>query len=755
MFRFRMENIAATIISVVCLFSFPQVANAQQFYDISGYQSVQSYYDELAAGELARVIVRVDLPISEIRNLGIKNATRDAISSANQSASSLGIRSRRIADTALIVLDVSRQDLDQLLAALSAASVVIDVPERAQMASALPAIEGNLMHAEGAEGLGRTIVILDTGVNADHAFFGDRVVAEACFSTNSIANSSTSVCPNGLEEEFGAGSGEPCGIAGCNHGTHVAGIAAGNDVTNTGVAPEANIIAIQVFSVFNDVAVCDTDPVPCVRTFRSDQIAALRHVLNTLSTQHPISAVNMSIGGGEFASCPNDLRAPTIADLRARGIATVIASGNDSDITTVGAPGCIPDAITVGATNDAGTVANFSNSGPALDIMAPGVAITSAADGGGTVQLQGTSMAAPMVAGAIASLQSYLVLPIDDLEGILEATGNPVATLNPAVNRPMLRLLQAWQAIDARVPAGEFVWMRDTWNDTGLEPDPAVANQTLSSSPDIWVRHLNDCDTNQHQHQNPEFGQPNVGCISIRNSGRSQATGTLRFYFANANFDSGASWTLIDEEAMVLPPQTAAIQPIIFNNVPAPGHYCLIARWFPEGSADTLEFPGGFVNAVRNSNDLVWKNVTVVDVNQSSVSSKLVFEPGNDGSINMVVDISSLTTSELAQLGELIITLGGDPSDLSNEGTSKYYQHEGRSVLIPLKPGVYYIPEIMIPTDQQSTFELEFKFHGDETHGLKNGTIANIDIFDVPDVAAHKQGQIGEYPSIRYALTAQ
>lgn len=727
--------------------------SAQNRYSISGYSSVENFFNTLDAQDPARIIVKLVVETQQSADLGFINAVNEATSSATQIASANGITAKRLADTDLLVIEANKQQLDDFLNAVPVSRIEIDIPEPANLASALNSIQGELMHNEGAEGLGKAIVIFDTGVEAAHPFLSGRVIDEACFSSNYAPHSATSLCPNGQEISNDPGSGEPCDttIRGCDHGTHVAGIAASSDAANTGVAPRADIISLQIFSRFDDPGICGT--VPCVLTYRSDQIEALRYVRNTLLLRHPIAAINMSIGGGSYSSCPNDLRASYIRELRTLGIATVISSGNDGWEGTVGAPGCIPSAITVGATNDDGDVAIFSNSGPEVDLMAPGVRVTSSVPGGGTAEFRGTSMAAPMVAGAIAALQSYYSRPVDEVEAILEATGNLVGTLNPALMRPRLRLHDAWRELESRVPAGEFVWMRDTWQDTGLEPDPAVAGQNISGSPDIWVRHQQDCDTAQHQHQNPEFGTPNVGCVMIRNSGKVQANGTLRLYHASANFDSGASWTLIEETDLTLPPQQTVISPAIWSNVPAPGHYCMIAKWFPAGSSPTLDFPGGFVSSVRNSNDLIWKNVNVVDLKAGTVSSSLVFEPGNDGSINMVIDMSNLTADEITKLGDLIIRLGGDPKDLSAEPTAKYYTHDGRFLIIPIRPGVFYIPDIQIPKDKQTEFELEFKFPEGISDGLgARGAIAKIDILDVPDVAAHKAGEIAQYPSMSYFL---
>ena len=60
------------------------------------------------------------------------------------------------------------------------------------------------------------------------------------------------VCPGGMAESTALGSGMPCSADGCYHGTHVAGIAAGKGASFSGVARDASLISIQVFSQVND-----------------------------------------------------------------------------------------------------------------------------------------------------------------------------------------------------------------------------------------------------------------------------------------------------------------------------------------------------------------------------------------------------------------------------------------------------------------------------------------------------------------------
>jgi subtilisin family serine protease len=292
----------------------------------------------------------------------------------------------------------------------------------------------------GARGAGQAVAILDTGVDSAHPFLAGRVVSEACFSTTSPANGATTLCPNGQASQTGAGAGRPCREAGCEHGTHVAGIAAGRGEDFSGMAPDADLIAIQVFSRFSG-AQCGGGT--CIASFTSDQIRALDFVLQ-LSQTRAVASANMSLGGGRSgAACDNDPTKPVIDQLRAAGIATVIASGNDGFRDAVSFPGCISSAVTVGATDKQDRLAPFSNCGPQVDLHAPGVNINSSLPGGRFGQLSGTSMATPHVAGAFAALRSRASSQgAEQIEAALRSSG-----LN--TGGPRIRLRGAADALPA------------------------------------------------------------------------------------------------------------------------------------------------------------------------------------------------------------------------------------------------------------------------------------------------------------------
>lgn len=269
----------------------------------------------------------------------------------------------------------------------------------------------------GLSGEGTAVAIIDCGVFPDHEQFEDRIKYGACFTQpDGEEDGLTTIasCANGEAEDLTSGwiNEERVKVINYIHGTHVAGIAAGKD----GVAPKADIIAVNVFTglkypctIFGIEDIC-TD----VGSLASDQIRALEYLSKLVKEEGVnLASVNMSLGGGSYSSvCAKDDREPYIKDLQDLGVITAAASGNESLDGKINIPACLPSAFAVGALWDSGTpeVANYSNHSKLVDLLAPGTSIRSAVpDGSGATDeyevLEGTSMATPMVAGAIALLR--------------------------------------------------------------------------------------------------------------------------------------------------------------------------------------------------------------------------------------------------------------------------------------------------------------------------------------------------------------
>lgn len=346
------------------------------------------------------------------------------------------------------------------LEALRASELVIDIQEDKahfpELTNSTLLIGAVKARSSNFRGQGQTVAILDTGVDKNHPFLASKVVSEACYSTNSSQNSVSSLCPGGLQESTSVNSGIPCpdNVRGCNHGTHVAGIAAGRGPSFSGVAPEANIIAINVFSRFSLPSDCSPHAAPCVRAFESDIISGLNRVYS-LRNSLSVAAVNMSLGSDKFTSnCDSQKQAIKLAidNLRSVGIATVISSGNGSYTDSLGFPACISTSISVGATQaipgQPEAVASYSNSANFLSLLAPGSGINSSVPGGGYAIFDGTSMAAPHVAGSFALLKSALpTATVTRMLTALTTTGVQTRDSRNGIVKPRIQVDKAIESL--------------------------------------------------------------------------------------------------------------------------------------------------------------------------------------------------------------------------------------------------------------------------------------------------------------------
>jgi len=360
---------------------------------------------------------------------------------------------RRFSNFSYLALTVDAVELDSILRMPDVVSVREDGLLTPNLDRSVPQIGADAAWAAGYRGAGQVVAIMDSGVDAGHPALTGKVVAEACFSTTVAAYSSVSVCPagsnpGGADRQFGAGAAAPCGVNGCDHGTHVAGIATGDSGNRSGVAPLAQLYGVQVFSRFNDSSQCGSQGTPCILSYFSDLLAGLDWVYSQRD-EHAIASVNMSLGGGGYTTQTEcDAVYPSltsaIATLRAAGIAAAVSSGNSGYTNRIGHPGCISDAISVGAVNASDGVASFSNSASWLDLLAPGTSIDAPVPGTGFGRKDGTSMAAPHVAGAFAILRSAGATgSVDELLAALRSTGAPVLDGRNQVTTPRIQVNEA------------------------------------------------------------------------------------------------------------------------------------------------------------------------------------------------------------------------------------------------------------------------------------------------------------------------
>ncbi|AZK45475.1 S8 family peptidase [Paenibacillus lentus] len=193
------------------------------------------------------------------------------------------------------------------------------------------------------------------------------------------------------------------------HGTHIAGTiaAAGGAQGMIGVAPRSLIYPVKAFD-HNGSA------------FVSDIILGIDWCVRSR-----MNIINMSFGMKSTSQALKNV----VRKANEAGIVIVASSGNDKKQRTADYPAKYAQTISVGATNRDGKIASFSNSGPYIDIYAPGEKITSSWLGGGHREMSGTSMATSHVSGAIALLLAARPnLTPGEIKRRLRRTARPLST---------------------------------------------------------------------------------------------------------------------------------------------------------------------------------------------------------------------------------------------------------------------------------------------------------------------------------------
>ena len=211
-------------------------------------------------------------------------------------------------------------------------------------------------------GRGTTIAVLDTGVASDATFGNGRLRT--------------------LDIGLGT-SPDPANVKENGHGTAVAALAAGAAPDAPGVAPAANVLSIRV-----------TD-----RTGLSDLFTVSQAIVAAVDAGARI--INVSLGG--YSTAP--MLEAAIGYAADNGALIVAAAGNDQ-AAQLAWPAADPRVVSVGAVDKAEQQVSFSNSGPQLQLTAPGYGVQSAWLDGQRVYFDGTSASAPIVSGAIAAVMS-------------------------------------------------------------------------------------------------------------------------------------------------------------------------------------------------------------------------------------------------------------------------------------------------------------------------------------------------------------
>jgi serine protease AprX len=372
--------------------------------------------------------------------------------------------------------------------------ISFDRPAVGAMERTGPAVGASAARSRtGYSGAGVGVAIIDSGVTSWHDDLGDGYSDERVDRFVDFVN------------------GQPWPYDDYGHGTHVAGIIAGNGFDSngarSGIAPEARLIALKTLDGSGAGRI-------------SDVIAALDYVVSHKGELN-IRVVNVSVAAGVYESFNSDPLTLAAKQAVAAGIVVVAAAGNNGrgpDGRTryggVTAPGNAPWVLTVGASSHMGTIdraddtmAAFSSRGPGAvdlaakpDVIAPGVGIESLSDPNsafyaskapwllpGTVptsylpylSLSGTSMAAPVVTGTVAlMMQANPALTPNQVKAIIEYT----AQTYPGFDR--LTQGAGFLNADGAIALAEY-FANPT---TGTSPTPYPSSDSWSTAV-VWGTH--------------------------------------------------------------------------------------------------------------------------------------------------------------------------------------------------------------------------------------------------------------------------
>lgn len=309
-----------------------------------------------------------------------------------------------------LVLEISSLALEELARSRYVKKIWVDLPVSANLDVAAPTIGSSAAQKIGFTGKGISVAVIDTGIHPhpDFTIPQNRILAW---------------------QDFINQKNEPYDDNG--HGTHVSGIIAGNGSLSNGrycgIAPEANLIGVKTLDSNGS-------------GFISRIISGIEWCIEHTAAYH-LKVLNLSLGAPAQASFKIDPICRATTKAWQHGLVVAVAAGNDGPLpNTINSPGINPVIITVGNYDDHETItpqddqlSNSSSRGPTNDhlnkpdLIAPGTKITSTWISNDYHSLTGTSMATPMVAGAVAQLlQKYPKYSPNQIKKILITNTKPL-----------------------------------------------------------------------------------------------------------------------------------------------------------------------------------------------------------------------------------------------------------------------------------------------------------------------------------------
>ena len=238
-------------------------------------------------------------------------------------------------------------------------------------------------------GTGVVVAVVDSGVDFSHP----DLAASQWTNTDEIPGNHIDDDRNGYVDDvhgwdFISSDNDPSDVVE-GHGTHVSGTiaaSANNGQGIVGVAFNAHVMAVRALDINGEGT--------------SESLS--KSII--YATNNGADVINASWGG---SGGTDSAIASAVSYALAHGVVFVAAAGNDGNGVPVEFPANLPGVIAVAATDRNDAIANFSNTGNALSLAAPGVDILSCFPGADYQSLDGTSMATPHVSGVVALLLSY------------------------------------------------------------------------------------------------------------------------------------------------------------------------------------------------------------------------------------------------------------------------------------------------------------------------------------------------------------
>ena len=416
-----------------------------------------------------------------------------------------------------------------------------------------PSVNAGAINAEVAwdttTGSDVVIAVIDTGILKQHEEFqGGKLLPGYDFITDiNTARDGDARDPDPSDE------GDWCTSSDVSswHGSHVAGIAAASGDNAKGIAgvafsPQTKILSLRVLGACGGF---DSDIIDAIRW------AAGLPVPDVPDNTTPAKVINLSLGG--FGDCPRSFN-EAFLDVYNKDVSVIVAAGNENMDAADFAPANCDHVMTVAAVDINGVRASYSNFGSVVDIAAPGgdvpfdTAILSAVDSGATTPIgdsdygykQGTSMAAPHVAGIAALLYSEeATLSVDEVETILKdsarefpVTGDTFDCTTALCGSGLADAAAAIIVIGA--PTAEF-----TFKTTDLTADFSDASTDSDGSITGWAWDFGDGGISSAQNPSHTYAAGGVYTVTLTVTDNDGATATTNKPVTVPNFSPTSEFT--------------------------------------------------------------------------------------------------------------------------------------------------------------------------------------------------------------------